>query len=453
MSHYFKCKKCDAQFPKWVGKCSQCFAWSSLVEIKTFQTHKIHQTRDQSLNEFSPALSLAKISNETQKPTYSSQINELDRVLGQGIVIGSFVLLGGDPGIGKSTLLLQALINLGSQNVKSLYISGEESLEQIKLRSQRIGIPKAKFPLILCERKMEKILEHLEKERPEILVIDSIQTVYQSQLGGTPGSEQQLKETTFILMSYAKQFQCAIFIIGHITKGGVIAGPKLIEHMVDTVIYFEGEKHNHYRMLRSFKNRFGPTDEIGFFEMTTQGLIPISSPSHLFVQNQNLAQSGTTMSCCLQGSRPILVEIQALVNHNSSSHLQRVVSGVENKRFMIILALLQKFAQLSIGNNDVFVGIAGGLKIDDPSADLAIALAIASNFLNKSIPSQTLILGELSFNGTVRPVPQLTLRIKEALNMNFKNIVIPKTEKAPQKITKANIIVVEKLQNTLEILV
>ncbi len=447
----FECKECKAQYPKWLGRCSSCLTWSSLIEIES-KTDITSNTSYRNKQNSSPPLSLEQIEIQKRSNYLSTDISELDRVLGGGIVPGSFVLLGGDPGVGKSTLLLQVLIQLGSKNVKSFYISGEESSEQIKLRSQRIANQTFQYPYILCETDLEKVLDYVTEAKCKIIVIDSIQTIYNSRLNGTPGAEQQLKETTFSLMSYAKRNKCTIFIIGHITKGGIIAGPKLIEHMVDTVIYFEGEKHNHYRILRSFKNRFGTTNEIGFFEMTQKGLTPIGSPSHLFLQNIKQDNVGTAMSCCLQGTRPILIEIQALVNQNSSGSIQRVVTGLESKRLIIILALIQKFTDIFIGGNDVFLSVAGGLKVDDPATDLAIALAIVSNFLGKKVPSQTLIIGELGLNGQVRPVPQLALRIKEAFNMNFKHIIIPETSKAPKKISKGTITIVKNLQEAIEVL-
>ena len=448
----YLCTECGAQFPKWMGRCPSCNAWSSLEEKISTSTFS-HQglgvgtSLGNKDNPSGKPIPLKEIQSSGAKRIHTG-VTELDRVLGGGILPGSFVLLGGDPGIGKSTLLLQTLITLHDHNVSCLYVSGEESVEQIKVRAIRLGTLNTTLP-VLCETNLTQILKVAEQYKPQVLVVDSIQTVFNPENSGVPGGETQIKDSAMGLMLYAKSNQCAVMIVGHVTKGGQIAGPKVVEHMVDTVTYFEGEKHNIYRMLRSVKNRFGATYEVGIFEMADQGLVPIQNASELFVQNHQDRDPGSVISCSLEGTRPILVEIQALVNRSSFSNAQRVSMGFDTKRLTIILALLEKFAGVEVGMHDVFLSIAGGLRIEDPASDLAIAAAIASNHLNKPAIPGTLVLGELGLNGEIRPVSQLAQRIQEAVRMGFKRLVIPKTEKKPKPTKTLEVLVVTNLKEAL----
>jgi DNA repair protein RadA/Sms len=356
---------------------------------------------------------------------------ELDRALGGGFAPGSLILVGGDPGIGKSTLLLTTCANLGGASVKVLYITGEESAEQVKIRANRLQVPNANFKL-LCETNLKKILSAIQAEEPDFLVIDSIQTCYKEDVQGAPGSVTQIRECTLELMVQAKTHNCITVLVGHVTKEGSIAGPKILEHMVDTVVYFEGDRNHQYRILRTIKNRFGSTSEIGVFEMTATGLLPVANPSSVFLQASDLKSPGSLISCTLEGSRSLLFEIQALVSSSAFSVPQRVALGIDQKRLTIILAILEKSGGMQIGMSDVFVSVVGGLKIDDPALDLACALAIATNHINKTTLPQLIALGELGLNGEIRSVSQIELRLKEAQRLGFKNAIIPKNAKVKE---------------------
>lgn len=429
----FLCSECGSSFSKWAGKCPDCGAWSSLQEVKI-----VSQTPSRGLGAnlgSSKAISLKEITSRDTKRLSSSN-KEFDRTLGGGFAPGSLILIGGDPGIGKSTLVLQTVATMSAAGVKALYVSGEESAVQVKLRSERLNVSGSELKL-LCETNLKHILEEAEREKPEILVIDSIQTLYKTELPGTPGSLTQLRECTLDLMIFAKTANCITILIGHVTKDGQIAGPRLLEHMVDTVAYFEGDRNHQFRILRTIKNRFGATDEIGVFEMTHQGLEPVENPSRVFLNEDSLTSPGSVVSCSIEGSRAILFEVQALVNQTSYAVAQRVASGMDAKRLIIILALLEKFGGIQIGSSDVFTSIAGGIKVSDAGTDLALALAIAGNHLGIALPPQTLVIGELGLSGEVRPVSQLSLRLKEAIRLGFNEIIIPKggkTEKVPSNV-------------------
>ena len=354
---------------------------------------------------------------------------EFDRTLGGGMAAGSLILIGGDPGIGKSTLVLQTLSTIAAAGCKTLYVSGEESAAQVKLRAERLGAAGSDM-MLFCETSLSKILECAEQIKPQVMVIDSIQTVYSEDLPGTPGSVSQLRECALKLMIYAKNSGTITMLVGHVTKDGQIAGPRILEHMVDTVAYFEGDKKGQYRILRTVKNRFGATDEIGVFEMTSLGLIPVQNPSKVFLQEGELSP-GSAISCTIEGSRAMLFEIQALVGKTSYAIPQRVSAGVEAKKLTIILALLERFAKLQVSNSDVFVSVVGGLKLDDPGIDLPLALAIIGNARNISLPSHSIVIGELGLSGEIRPVSFLDLRIKEAHRLGFEKIVVPASGKVP----------------------
>ena len=418
----YVCKECGSISSKWAGKCPSCGAWSSLVEqAKTSDSR--NRGLSQAVQYEGRPIALKEIAT-TDTKRLSTANSEFDRTLGGGLAPGSLVLIGGDPGIGKSTLVLQTLATMSAAGVKALYVSGEESAVQVKLRSERLEVSGSSL-MLLCETSLEKILKEAKAFKPEILVIDSIQTVYKQELPGTPGSISQLRECTLELMVFAKNTGCITLLIGHVTKDGQIAGPRILEHMVDTVAYFEGDRNHQYRILRTIKNRFGATDEIGVFEMTSRGLSPVENPSKVFLQDSLEAAPGSVVSCTLEGSRAILFEAQALVNQTNYAVPQRVAAGIDPKRLTIILALLEKFGGLEIGASDVFASIAGGMKLNDTATDLAVALAIASNHLTKPLPKQTLVIGELGLSGEVRGVNLLELRIKEAARLGFKEMLVP----------------------------
>lgn len=426
----FFCKECGEVTSKWAGKCPHCGAWSSLVErpVESKATRRGlgHNSLDTDGLSGVPR-KLADIETTAAK-RLSSASPEFDRTLGGGFAPGSLVLIGGDPGIGKSTLVLQTLATMASAGVKALYVSGEESAVQVKLRSERLSVSGSDL-LLLCETNLDKILEKAKAIQPEVLVIDSIQTVYNADLPGTPGSVSQLRESTLSLMVFAKNSGCITILIGHVTKDGQIAGPRILEHMVDTVAYFEGDRNGQYRILRTIKNRFGATDEIGVFEMTSGGLVSVSNPSKIFLDATNMNSPGSVVSCTIEGSRAMLFETQALVSQTNYAVAQRVAAGIDQKRLTIILALLDKFGGVPIGNSDVFASIAGGLKIADTGTDLAIALAIVCNHLGISLPPHTIVIGELGLSGEIRSVSQTDLRVKEAQRLGFEHIILPASAK------------------------
>lgn len=423
----YECNECGAQFSKWSGKCSECGAWSSLVEQEIEKETRGINSKAMLQGDNSP-LPLSKVPiKHTMR--LSTANTEFDRTLGGGITPGSLILIGGDPGIGKSTLVLQTLSIMATAGCKTLYVSGEESATQVKLRAERLNASGSDM-LLYCETSLNKILETAEKIKPQVMVIDSVQTIYSEELAGMPGSVSQLRECALKLMIYAKNNNTSIMLIGHVTKDGQIAGPRILEHIVDTVAYFEGDKKGQYRILRTIKNRFGATDEIGVFEMTSIGLIPVENPSRVFLQDSELS-AGSAVSCTIEGSRAMLFEIQALVGKTGYAMPQRVSAGVEQKKLTIILALLERFAKLQTSNSDVFVSVAGGLKLDDPGIDLSLALAIVSNALNIKLPHRSIVIGELGLSGEIRTVNLLDLRIKEAQRLGFEKIVVPASGKIP----------------------
>ncbi|HSQ42017.1 MAG TPA: DNA repair protein RadA [Fibrobacteraceae bacterium] len=442
----FICKACGAVSKKWTGKCLACGTWSSLEE-RQVETSQPLRGLGASLANGSSARPLADIASEDAK-RLSTGNTELDRTLGGGLAPGSLILLGGDPGIGKSTLVLQTLATLAAAGVQTLYVTGEESAVQVKLRSERLQVSGSQL-LLLCETNLRRVTEEAKRLQPEVMVVDSIQTVYREDLPGTPGSLNQLRECTLELMVFAKTHHCVIFLVGHVTKEGQIAGPRTLEHMVDTVAYFEGDRNHQYRILRTIKNRFGATDEIGVFEMTGHGLVPVENPSRIFLNPIVQAHAGSVVSCTLEGSRAMLFEIQALVNSTNYAVAQRVAAGVDPKRLTIILALLEKFAGVSVGASDVFVSVAGGLRVDDPATDLALALAIAGNHLSLRLPAQSIAIGELGLSGEVRGVAQLELRVKEAHRLGFVNMIVPCEGRLPS-IDEVQIYRVERLDQALE---
>lgn len=433
----YVCKECHNIFSKWAGKCPSCEAWSSMEERMVETPANKRGLGGQQKKGISEPLKNIQSQGTKRLSTANS---EFDRTLGGGLAPGSLILIGGDPGIGKSTLVLQTLATMSAAGVKTLYVSGEESAVQVKIRSERLEVSGSDM-LLMCETNLEKVLSEAKRIQPEILVIDSIQTIYKTELPGTPGSVTQLRECTLELMIFAKNTGCITILVGHVTKDGQIAGPRVLEHMVDTVAYFEGDRNHQYRILRTIKNRFGATNEIGVFEMTARGLESVENPSKVFLQDSVEPLPGSVISCTLEGSRALLFEAQALVSQSNYAVPQRVAAGVDPKRLTIILALLEKFGDVKIGPADVFASIAGGLKVNDAGTDLALALAIAGNFMGIAMPKQTLVIGELGLSGEVRSVSLLEWRIKEAMRLGFKEILVPASGKIPEnpkglKITK-----------------
>ncbi|MDQ3002514.1 MAG: DNA repair protein RadA [Fibrobacterota bacterium] len=442
----YACRECGDTTAKWSGKCLSCGTWDSLVEVSA--TSMEGETQKRGLGDVGAAVRLKAIETKNE-PRIRTGMTEFDRVLGGGIVPGSLVLIGGDPGIGKSTLLLQAATLLSAAEVSVLYVTGEESLTQLKMRAERLETPSPDM-FVLSETNLDAIFKQCQQTRPRVLVIDSIQTIYKSDLPGSPGSMTQLKECTLALMVHAKSTGTAIFIVGHVTKEGVLAGPRMLEHMVDTVVYFEGERHNAYRILRAVKNRFGATNEIGVFEMASLGLIQVDNPSQVFVHNRGERDPGSVVSCSVEGTRPILVEVQALVSKSNYSMPQRVSMGLDSKRLTIILALLEKFAGIDIGPQDVFVSLAGGFRVEEPAVDLAIASAVASNHLGRKCLPNTLVLGELGLNGELRTIPQAEARVREAARLGFKSIVLPKPMQGKVNVQGVELQFVKKLGDAFE---
>lgn len=413
----FYCTECGNEQSKWTGQCPACKAWNSLIEEPVQKENKA--IKSSFVKEKTIAKRLEQITaDETIR--ISTGIKELDRVLGGGIVPASVVLLGGDPGIGKSTILLQMCQNI---NNEIMYVTGEESAEQIKLRASRLNVTTNNL-LILAENSLDYIEENIKLNSPSIVIIDSIQTIYRQEMTSAPGSVSQVREATASLTTIAKSTGTTIFVIGHVTKEGSLAGPRVLEHLVDTVLYFEGDRYDSYRILRAVKNRFGSTNEIGVFEMKNDGFEEIVNPSGLFI-NINENNSGCCVSCVLEGTRPILVEIQSLVSTTNFGNPRRMSSGIDNNRLILLLAVLEKKCGFKLGNQDVYINIVGGLKIDDRASDLSIIISIISSYMNKTLLNSTAFIGEISLTGEIRTVSNLEKRINECEKMGFKNVVIP----------------------------
>jgi DNA repair protein RadA/Sms len=380
-----------------------------------------------------------------------TEVSEFDRVLGGGLVIGSIVLIGGDPGIGKSTLLLQTLDRLARKELTVLYVSGEESLRQTKMRAERINVS-AKDLFVLAENSLEKIIEYIQKLKPRVVVIDSIQTVFTSQMQSAPGSIGQVRESAGQLMLLSKSTGISTFLIGHVTKEGAIAGPRVLEHMVDTVLYFEGDRGHPYRILRAVKNRFGSTNEIGVFEMKDGGLEEVANPSELFLAERPMDVPGSVVIASLEGSRPILVELQALVSPSSYGIPRRTAIGIDPNRVSLLVAVLEKKEGLNLGQQDIFINVAGGVRIEEPAADLGVVSAVASSFLDKPIPSRTMVIGEVGLAGEVRGIHQAELRLKEAAKLGFKRCLLPQSNHS--RITLAlegvNLVGIRSVEEALE---
>jgi len=419
----FVCQDCGTESPKWLGKCPGCNAWNTFVE----ETETVVKTAGVAV----PGLTGAKERPQpitrivsSQEPRIDAGSGELNRVLGGGLVPGSLILVGGDPGIGKSTLLLQTSHHLARAGQRVLYVTGEESARQIKMRAERLGA-EAETLFVLCETNTDHIFEALDDVRPDILVVDSIQTVYQPGVASAPGSVSQVRECTGLFMRIAKQRGVATLLVGHVTKEGAIAGPRLLEHMVDTVLYFEGERHNTYRMLRAVKNRFGSTNEIGIFEMIENGLTEVKNPSELFLSERPLGVAGSTVVASMEGTRPVLVELQALVSSTNFPSPRRMATGVDYNRLNLIIAVLEKRVGMHLQTQDAYLNVAGGVKLDEPAADLGIAVALASSFRDKPTRPEDVVFGEIGLTGEVRGVSRVDQRVNEALKLGFKRVIVP----------------------------
>lgn len=427
----FFCRECGYESSKWMGQCPACKAWNSMVEEPVSKTSgAVSPSGRQTAGGLGASgraaraslLSEIRLEKEDRIPT---GFNELDRVLGDGIVSGSLVLVGGDPGIGKSTLLLQVCRRLAADGRRVLYISGEESLKQIKMRASRIGEVTGDLRF-LCETNLDRIEQAIGADEPQVAVIDSIQTMYREEISSAPGSVSQVRESTGLLMQIAKSRGIAIFVVGHVTKEGVVAGPRVLEHMVDTVLYFEGERHHTFRILRAVKNRFGSTNEIGIFEMQSGGLVEVLNPSQVFLEERLDGATGSSIVVTMEGTRPILAEVQALVTPTMFGNAKRTTTGLDFNRASLIMAVLEKRAGLLLQNQDAYLKSAGGVKLDEPAIDLAVAVAIASSYKDKPTNPQECFVGELGLTGEVRRVNRIEQRINEAAKLGFTKIYVPK---------------------------
>ncbi len=419
---YF-CQNCGHESGKWMGQCPGCHEWNTFVEELVDKKNAAKAGMQRQGSGAAKPVPLSAIETAQEKRT-TTGIGELDRVLGGGIVSGSLVLVGGDPGIGKSTLLLQVCQNLSAQDIRVLYISGEESLRQIKIRAERIGSFGESLTL-LCETNLDTVRAIIDREKPEIVVIDSIQTMYREEVASAPGSVSQVRESTGVLMQIAKGMGISVFIVGHVTKEGVVAGPRVLEHMVDTVLYFEGDRHAAYRILRGVKNRFGSTNEIGVFEMRQEGLTEVENPSEYMLSGKPEDASGSVVACSMEGSRPILIEIQALVCHTNFGIPRRTAAGTDLNRVNLLLAVLEKRLGLPLGGCDAYVNIAGGIRMNEPAVDLGIVLAVISSYKDRPIDGKMICFGEVGLSGEVRAVSMAEQRVAEAKKLGFETCILP----------------------------
>lgn len=412
------CQSCGAQYPKWSGQCLGCGVWNSIVEEIT-QSNSRYQ--GYAISE--PVITHMPDVTLDEDTRLLSGLKELDRVLGGGLVMGSAVLIGGDPGIGKSTLLLQTLAHL-SQHVKVLYVTGEESLQQVTLRARRLGLPENNL-LLLADTHIERILQLAKEEKPRVLVVDSIQTMHTELLQTAPGAVGQVRESAAKLVNFAKQTHTALFLVGHVTKEGTLAGPRVLEHMVDTVLYFEGEQDSRYRLIRAVKNRFGAVNELGIFAMTDKGLREVNNPSAIFLSRYEKAIPGSVIMATKEGTRPLLVEVQALVDQSHMANPRRVCVGLDPQRLSMLLAVFHRHAGVATHDQDVFVNVVGGVRVTETGADLALLLAVLSSLRNKPMPQELIVFGELGLAGEIRPVQGGQERLKEAAKHGFKYAIVP----------------------------
>jgi DNA repair protein RadA/Sms len=444
----FVCRECGYETAKWLGKCPSCEEWNTFVE--EFETKKGDSKSQRGISK-GIIEKINKITS-TKKERISTGSVEMDRVLGGGIIKSSLILVGGDPGIGKSTLLLQVADHAAKQNLKVLYVSGEESGEQIKIRADRLGIGDGEL-YVLAETNIDIIIEHVDKEEPDLLVLDSIQTIYSPDVPSAPGSVTQVREVTSMVMRITKTRNMASFIVGHVTKSGAIAGPRVLEHMVDTVLYFEGERHFSYRILRAVKNRFGSTNEIGIFEMRDRGLIEVENPSEVFLKGRPLDAYGTVVTAAMEGTRPVLIEIQALVTYSPVGFANRVTTGIDKNRASMLIAVLEKKAGLAIQSSDIFINVTGGLQIKEPACDLAILCALASSFKEIPVDFKTVLIGEVGLTGEIRGVNSIEKRLLEAKKMGFKRAVIAEANaEISKEVKNMEIIPVNNIRQVMDII-
>lgn len=447
---HFVCQACGYQAPKWLGRCPGCQDWNTFVEERVVEERVPERDLLGFETEAIPTPITEVVSEEKERLQVG--IAEFDRVLGGGIVFGSVVLVGGDPGIGKSTLLLQMMSRLASNGKKVLYISGEESLQQTKMRADRLGVSSPQL-FVVSETSLEKILQDIQTLRPSAVVVDSIQTIYSSELPSTPGSIGQVREASSRLLYLAKHLSIPVFLIGHVTKEGFIAGPKVLEHMVDTVLYIEGEANHAFRILRAVKNRFGSTNEIGVFEMKDSGLVEVASPSEFFLSGRTQPSSGSVVMAGLEGSRPILVELQALVVSTPFAFPRRTAQGVDPNRVSLLVAVMEKRLGIRLINHDIFLNIAGGIKVDEPGVDLGVISAIASSSRDKLIDPQVVVFGEVGLGGEVRGVSQSEVRVREAVRLGFKRCLLPKQNQEKMKAIKGiELVGVQAVREAMDIL-
>jgi len=452
---FFQCQECGHQAAKWLGRCPDCGAWNSMIEeAKPTKTHDAHENRsfrvpETLTNKSSKPVPLADIPTDAAE-RHNTGISELDRVLGGGLVPGSLVLVGGDPGIGKSTLLLQALGRLSSRQHKALYISGEESPQQVKLRSQRLGI-KGENIHLLAETRADLIAQAVEREPPSVVVVDSIQTVFDPKISSAPGSVSQIREVAARFLYLAKGLQVPVFLVGHVTKGGELAGPRILEHMVDTVLYFESSHGQPFRILRAHKNRFGSTNEIGVFEMRESGLEVVQNPSELFLSERPENVPGSVVLPAIEGSRPVLVEVQALVSPSNHGNPRRTCLGFDSSRAAMLVAILERRAGLDLLGCDIFVNVAGGMKIDEPASGLAVATALASSHRNRALAKDVAVFGEIGLAGELRGVTMPESRLSEAAKLGFTRAIVPKANLNRLETPKGiEIVGVQNIEQALE---
>ena len=422
----FVCQECGGQSPRWIGKCPHCNAWNSFVEENQVTASPSEKLRVKLAVESSVAPVLLKDVSIANERRLMTKLDEFDRVMGGGVVAGSVTLVGGDPGIGKSTIVMQAGCSLSAAGLRVLYISGEESIKQAKLRAQRVAkTPNSNF-FIVSEIDVQTIVNHIHALSPDVVIIDSIQVVHLAEITSSPGSVSQVRESAAVLTHLAKSRGFSLFLVGHVTKEGMLAGPRVLEHMVDTVLYFEGERYSAYRVLRATKNRFGSTNEIGVFEMTADGLMEVVNPSQIFLAERPANSSGSVVVPVLEGTRPLLVEIQGLVTRSAFGMVRQKAQGFDANRMALLVAVLEKRLGLNLGDKDIFLNVVGGVKVVDPAADLGVSLAIASALLDKPINPHVIMLGEVGLSAEVRSVAQLTTRLKEAQKLGFTKAIVPK---------------------------
>lgn len=445
----FMCSNCGNEFPRWMGRCTACDEWDSIKEVPSSKGQGVSKNTSFKIQKSSKLISLNEI-NFQQEKRVSSNISELDRVLGGGIVKGSAILISGEPGIGKSTLMLQTA-NALAKSGEVLYVSGEESASQVGLRARRLNTLEKGLKFI-SETDLFSIEQIIAEHKPAFVIIDSIQTISKSDVDSAAGSISQIKESAAYLVQLAKALNIAVFMVGHVTKEGNIAGPRILEHVVDTVLYFEGERHKQYRILRAHKNRFGSTDEIGIFEMKNQGLVEVLNPSQIFLNEKEPEAYGSVVTCALEGTRPLMVEVQALVNFTPAPIPRRTSTGVDYNRVNMIIAILERHLDLKLYNRDVYVNIAGGVKVNEPAIDLAVAAAIISSYHKKPIDAKTVILGEMGLTGEIRMVNQIAKRLSEALKLGFSPIIIPQGNASEAANSKKNISGIKDLKQFNEVL-